>query len=201
MQNNKKTHANTHIEEKIAEYSILDEFSNVGEVKSAGDGVALVTGLTKVQAGEVVMFHNTAKKSDQVIAGIVLNLEATLVRVALFTNERSVYQGQRAWRTSSLLAIPTGPGLLGRVVDSLGFPIDNNGPIHLTDKADLAFVEVKAPGIIARQSVKEPFQTGILAIDAMIPIGRGQRELIIGDRQTGKTTIALDAILNQRETF
>jgi len=201
VQNNKKTHANTHIEEKIAEYSILDEFSNVGEVKSAGDGVALVTGLTKVQAGEVVMFHNTAKKSDQVIAGIVLNLEATLVRVALFTDERSVYQGQRAWRTASLLAIPTGPGLLGRVVDSLGFPIDNNGPIHLTDKADLAFVEVKAPGIIARQSVKEPFQTGILAIDAMIPIGRGQRELIIGDRQTGKTTIALDAILNQRETF
>jgi len=199
MAESKKTNGN--LEKKIAISKISKDFTNIGEVSAAGDGVALVSGLSKVQAGEVVLFENTDPKSTQVIAGIVLNLEAAIVRVALFADERAVYQGQKVFRTSSLLTIPTGPGLLGRVVDSLGFPIDDAGSIELTGAADLAFVDIKAPGIIARQSVKEPFQTGILAIDAMIPIGRGQRELIIGDRQTGKTTIALDAILNQREAF
>ncbi len=194
------TRKNNKLEKKITLAKAAKDFNNAGEVSAAGDGVALVSGLSKVQAGEVVLFESTDSKS-QVVAGIVLNLEASTVRVALFTDERNVYQGQKVFRTGSLLTIPTGPGLLGRVVDSLGFPIDGAGAIRITRKADLAFVDIKAPGIIARQSVKEPFQTGILAIDAMIPIGRGQRELIIGDRQTGKTTIALDAILNQREAF
>lgn len=164
------------------------EQSEVGQVVSVGDGVALVYGLDNVQAGESVKFENGMK-------GMALNLESDAVGVVIFGSDRDVKEGQTVKRTGEIVSAPTGKGLLGRVVDAEGKPIDGKGPIK---DPIMTQVEVKAPGIIARQSVSQPMFTGIKAIDTLVPIGRGQRELIIGDRQTGKTTIAIDAIINQK---
>jgi F-type H+-transporting ATPase subunit alpha len=166
---------------------------NVGTVMSIGDGIARVSGLKGVRAGELVKFQSG-------IFGMALNLESESVGCVLFGNDRDVKQGDRVDGTSSIVDIPVGFGLLGRVVNALGEPIDGKGSF---DESTIhrARVEVKAPGIIARKSVHEPIQTGIKAIDALLPIGRGQRELIIGDRQTGKTAIAVDTILNQKRNF
>ncbi len=166
-----------------------NDFSDYGYVVSIGDGVAKVSGLDDIQVGELVTFSNN-------ISGIALNLERDFVGIAIFGNDSLVSEGDSVKRSFSILSIPTGPTLLGRVVDSLGNTID--GLKKEIDKNTLRQIEVKAPGIIDRESVKEPVQTGILAIDSMIPIGRGQRELIIGDRQTGKTAIAIDTIINQK---
>jgi len=148
-----------------------------------------VIGLSGIQAGEQVRFESG-------VFGIALNLEKDLVGVALFGNDNQVSEGDRAFRSHQIVSIPSGPQLLGRVVDSLGNTIDGEAaPAH--DEADYSELDVKAPGIIDRESVKQPLQTGIMAVDSMIPLGKGQRELIIGDRQTGKTAIAVDTILNQ----
>ena len=166
-------------------------FQEVGVVISIGDGVAKVTGLTGVEAGERVQFESG-------VSGIALNLEKDLVGVALFGNDNQVSEGDKVYRSNQIISIPTGAHLLGRVVDSLGNTIDGlEAPLN--DEEDFSELDVKAPGIIDREAVKQPLQTGIVAIDSMIPIGKGQRELIIGDRQTGKTAIAIDTILNQRE--
>lgn len=164
------------------------ELKEVGQVVSVKDGIAIVYGLDDVKAGETVEFSSGLK-------GMALNLETDNVGVVIFGNDRAVKEGDIVKRTHTIVEVPVGRGLLGRVVDALGNPIDGKGPLK-----DVAYtrLEVKAPGIIARKSVHEPVQTGIVAIDSLIPIGRGQRELIIGDRQTGKTTIALDAMLNQK---
>lgn len=168
--------------------------SHVGRILSVGDGVITVSGLDKVRSGEMVVFINGDK-------GMVLNLETSVVKIVLFGSEREVKQGDYVFRTQKIVSIRTGAFLLGRVLDSIGNPID--GSVFSFNKEDTSeqLVDVKAPGIIVRQSVHEPLQTGIKAIDAMIPIGRGQRELIIGDRQTGKTSIAVDAIINQAKTI
>jgi len=159
------------------------------------DGVAKINGLTRIQAGEIVTFKTGVK--DKMITGIVLNLENDFISVAIFGNERLVGQGTEAERGLKFVSVPRGEMLLGRVIDPLGNAIDGRGALKL--KVENLFpIEIKAPGIIKRKTVKEPVQTGITAIDALIPIGRGQRELIIGDRQTGKTSIALDAILIQK---
>ena len=155
---------------------------------SVGDGIARVYGLDNVQAGEMVEFPGG-------IRGMALNLEADNVGVVIFGEDRSIKEGDTVKRTGAIVEVPVGKGLLGRVVDGLGNPIDGKGPIQAAERKR---VDVKAPGILPRQSVNEPMQTGLKAIDALIPIGRGQRELIIGDRQTGKTAVALDAILNQK---
>src|SRR6185295_19084950 len=157
-------------------------------VLSVGDGIARVYGLDNVQAGEMVEFENGVR-------GMALNLESDNVGIVIFGNDREIKEGQTVKRTGAIVDVPVGKGLLGRVVDALGNPIDGKGPIK-ADRRDR--VDVKAPGIIPRKSVHEPMATGLKAIDALIPIGRGQRELIIGDRQTGKTAIALDTILNQK---
>ena len=164
------------------------EVSEVGQVLSVGDGIARVYGLDNVQAGELVEFENGVR-------GMTLNLEIDNVGIVIFGNDREIKEGQTVKRTGAIVDVPIGKGLLGRVVDALGNPIDGKGPIK-SDKR--ARVDVKAPGIIPRKSVHEPMATGLKAIDSLIPIGRGQRELIIGDRQTGKTAIALDTILNQK---
>jgi F-type H+-transporting ATPase subunit alpha len=164
------------------------ELAEVGQVISVSDGVATVYGLENVQAGEMVEFDGGLK-------GMVLNLEADNVGVVLFGDDRAVKEGDTVKRTGEIVSVPVGEGLLGRVVDALGNPIDGKGPLKNVKQA---LMEVKAPGIIARKSVHEPVQTGIKSVDALIPIGRGQRELIIGDRQTGKTAIAIDAIINQK---
>jgi F-type H+-transporting ATPase subunit alpha len=164
------------------------EVSEFGQVLSVGDGIARVYGLDNVQAGEMVEFPGG-------IRGMALNLEADNVGVVIFGEDRSIKEGDTVKRTGAIVEVPVGKGLLGRVVDGLGNPIDGKGPIISQEKKR---VDVKAPGILPRESVKEPMQTGLKAIDALIPIGRGQRELIIGDRQTGKTAVALDAILNQK---
>jgi proton translocating ATP synthase F1 alpha subunit len=166
-------------------------FREVGIVTSIGDGVAKVTGLPGVQAGERVVFESG-------VSGIALNLEKDFVGVALFGNDNQVSEGDRVSRSHSIISIPTGPQLLGRVVDSLGVSIDGEAAPE-NEEEDYSLLDIKAPGIIDRESVKQPVQTGIMAVDSMIPIGKGQRELIIGDRQTGKTAIAIDTILNQRE--
>jgi len=167
-----------------------EDFRDVGLVTSIGDGVAKVIGLSGVQAGEQVRFESG-------VFGVALNLERELVGVALFGNDDEVSEGDRAFRSHQIISIASGPQLLGRVVDSLGNTIDGNAaPVHAA--SDFTQLDVKAPGIIARESVKQPLQTGIVAVDSMIPLGKGQRELIIGDRQTGKTAIAIDTILNQR---
>jgi len=160
-----------------------------------GDGVAKVIGLKKVQFGESVIFRS--KKNEKPINGIVLNLGKQYALVAIFGNERILGQGTEVRRTSKLVSVPVGEMLLGRVIDALGNIIDGKGFIKISRKNKFA-LEAKAPGIITRQTVNQPVQTGITAIDSMIPIGRGQRELIIGDRQTGKTAIAIDAIINQK---
>ena len=176
------------LKEQIKNFGQEAEVSEVGQVLSVGDGIARVYGLDNVQAGEMVEFENGVR-------GMALNLETDNVGIVIFGEDREIKEGQTVKRTRSIVDVPVGKGLLGRVVDALGNPIDGKGPIK-TDKR--ARVDVKAPGIIPRKSVNEPMATGLKAIDALIPIGRGQRELIIGDRQTGKTAIALDTILNQK---
>ena len=166
------------------------DMAEVGQVLSVRDGVAIIYGLDNVQAGEMVEFTSGIK-------GMALNLNTDSVGVVIFGDDRMVREGETVRRTKAIVDVPVGKGLLGRVVDALGNPIDGKGEI---DSNERSLVEVKAPGIIARKSVHEPVQTGIKSIDALIPIGRGQRELIIGDRQTGKTAIAIDTILNQRPT-
>jgi len=176
---------------QAVQLTLGEDFKEVGLVTSIGDGVAKVIGLSGIQAGEQVRFESG-------VFGIALNLEKDLVGVALFGNDNQVSEGDRAFRSHQIVSIPSGPQLLGRVVDSLGNTIDGDAaPQH--DEADYSELDVKAPGIIDRESVKQPLQTGIMAVDSMIPLGKGQRELIIGDRQTGKTAIAVDTILNQLE--
>jgi F-type H+-transporting ATPase subunit alpha len=176
------------LKEQIKNFGSEAQVSEVGQVLSVGDGIARVYGLDNVQAGEMVEFPGGTR-------GMALNLETDNVGVVIFGSDRDIAEGDTVKRTNSIVDVPVGKGLLGRVVDALGNPIDGKGPIEFTERRR---VDVKAPGIIPRKSVHEPMQTGLKAIDAMIPIGRGQRELIIGDRQTGKTAVALDAILNQK---
>ncbi|MGZ8388778.1 MAG: F0F1 ATP synthase subunit alpha, partial [Rhodoplanes sp.] len=176
------------LKEQIQNFGQEAEVSEVGQVLSVGDGIARVYGLDNVQAGEMVEFENGVR-------GMALNLEIDNVGIVIFGNDREIKEGQTVKRTRSIVDAPVGKGLLGRVVDALGNPIDGKGPIVAAERRR---VDVKAPGIIPRRSVHEPMATGLKAIDALIPIGRGQRELIIGDRQTGKTAIILDTILNQK---
>ncbi|MES2906866.1 MAG: F0F1 ATP synthase subunit alpha [Pseudomonadota bacterium] len=176
------------LKEQIKGFGTDAAVTEVGRVLSVGDGIARVYGLDQVMAGEMVEFPGG-------IRGMALNLEADNVGIVIFGNDRDIKEGDTVKRTGAIVDVPVGKGLLGRVVDPLGNPIDGKGPIKETERRR---VDVKAPGIIPRKSVHEPMQTGLKAIDALIPIGRGQRELIIGDRQTGKTAVALDAILNQK---
>jgi F-type H+-transporting ATPase subunit alpha len=176
------------LKDQIKNFGQEAEVSEVGQVLSVGDGIARVYGLDNVQAGEMVEFENGTR-------GMALNLETDNVGIVIFGADREIKEGQTVKRTRAIVDTPVGKGLLGRVVDALGNPIDGKGPIQATERKR---VDVKAPGIIPRKSVNEPMATGLKAIDALIPIGRGQRELIIGDRQTGKTAIALDTILNQK---
>jgi F-type H+-transporting ATPase subunit alpha len=176
------------LKEQIKNYSKSIEVSETGSVLSVGDGVARVYGLETAMAGELVEFPGG-------VTGMVLNLESESVGVVIFGEDRGIKEGDTVKRTKKIVQVPVGEALLGRVVDPLGNPIDGRGPIK---SEHTRVVEIKAPGIILRQSVSEPMQTGIKAIDSMIPIGRGQRELIIGDRQTGKTTIVIDTIINQK---
>ena len=177
------------LKKQIADFGSEAEVAEVGQVLSVGDGIARVHGLDQVQAGEMVEFPGGIK-------GMALNLEIDNVGIVIFGDDRTIKEGDIVKRTGAIVDVPVGKELLGRVVDALGNPIDGKGPIAGVDRAR---VEVKAPGIIPRKSVHEPVQTGLKAIDSLIPIGRGQRELIIGDRQTGKTAIILDTIINQRK--
>ncbi|MEI6572222.1 MAG: hypothetical protein RLZ07_1026 [Pseudomonadota bacterium] len=176
------------LKDQIKNFGSEAHVTEVGQVLSVGDGIARVYGLDNVQAGEMVEFENG-------IRGMALNLESDNVGVVIFGSDRDIKEGQTVKRTGAIVDAPVGKGLLGRVVDALGNPIDGKGPIKAEKRMQ---VDVKAPGIIPRQSVHEPMATGLKAVDALIPIGRGQRELIIGDRQTGKTAVALDTILNQK---
>jgi F-type H+-transporting ATPase subunit alpha len=176
------------LKEQIASFGTEAEIAEVGRVLSVGDGIARAYGLDEVQAGEMVEFDDGTK-------GMALNLETDNVGIVIFGADRDIKEGDTVKRTGTIVDVPVGKGLLGRVVDALGNPIDGKGPIEATERRR---VDVKAPGIIPRKSVHEPMATGLKSIDALIPIGRGQRELIIGDRQTGKTAIALDTILNQK---
>ncbi len=176
------------LKDQIKNFGQEAEVSEVGQVLSVGDGIARVYGLDNVQAGEMVEFENGTR-------GMALNLETDNVGVVIFGADREIKEGQTVKRTRAIVDAPVGKGLLGRVVDGLGNPIDGKGPIQADKRMR---VDVKAPGIIPRKSVHEPMATGLKSIDALIPVGRGQRELIIGDRQTGKTAIALDTILNQK---
>ena len=177
------------LKEQIANFGTEAEVAEVGQVLSVGDGIARVYGLDNVQAGEMVEFPGGIK-------GMALNLETDNVGIVIFGEDRGIKEGDTVKRTRAIVDVPVGKALLGRVVDALGNPIDGKGPLGDTERAR---IEVKAPGIIPRRSVHEPVQTGLKAIDCLIPIGRGQRELIIGDRQTGKTAIILDTIINQRD--
>jgi len=177
------------LKEQIASFGTEAEVAEVGRVLSVGDGIARVYGLDEVQAGEMVEFEDGTR-------GMALNLESDNVGVVIFGDDRHIREGGIVKRTQSIVDVPVGKGLLGRVVDPLGHPLDGKGPIEATERR---LAEVKAPGIIPRRSVHEPVQTGLKAIDCLIPIGRGQRELIIGDRQTGKTAIAIDAFINQKQ--
>ena len=176
------------LKDQIANFGTEAEVAEVGQVLSVGDGIARVYGLDRVQAGEMVEFPGG-------IQGMALNLESDNVGVVIFGDDSTIMEGDTVKRTGAIVDVPVGKGLLGRVVDALGNPIDGKGPIESEERR---LVEVKAPGIIPRRSVHEPVQTGLKAIDSLIPIGRGQRELIIGDRQTGKTAVAVDTIINQR---
>ena len=162
-----------------------------GTVISIGDGIARVFGLMKVQAGEMVEFTSGVK-------GMALNLETDNVGIVILGNDREIQEGDIVKRTGSIVDVPIGEGMLGRVVDPLGNGIDGKGPVRSDTRQR---VELKAPGIIPRKSVHEPMQTGLKCVDALVPIGRGQRELIIGDRQTGKTAVAIDTIINQKKYF
>ena len=177
------------IRDQIKDFDSKADISEVGTVLKVGDGVAQVYGLDNVQAGEMVEFAGGIK-------GMALNLQEDNVGIVLFGDDRDIKEGDIVKRTKSIVEVPVGKGLLGRVVDGLGNPIDGKGPIQSSESRR---IEVKAPGIIPRQSVNEPMQTGLKALDALVPVGRGQRELIIGDRQTGKTAVAIDAIINQKE--
>lgn len=177
------------IKDQIANFGTEAQVSEVGSVLSVGDGIARIHGLDKVQAGEMVEFTNGVK-------GMALNLEADNVGVVIFGSDSEIKEGDQVKRTGTIVDVPVGKGLLGRVVDGLGNPIDGKGPIVSDQRMR---VEKKAPGIIPRQSVSEPVQTGLKAIDALVPVGRGQRELIIGDRQTGKTAVAIDTFINQKQ--
>ncbi len=176
------------LKQQIANFGAEADVAEVGQVLSVGDGIARIYGLDKVQAGEMVEFANGVK-------GMALNLETDNVGVVIFGDDTGIREGDTVKRTGAIVDVPVGKGLLGRVVDALGNPIDGNGPLRDVSRTR---VEVKAPGIVPRRSVHEPVQTGLKAIDALVPIGRGQRELIIGDRQTGKTAVAIDAFLNQK---
>jgi F-type H+-transporting ATPase subunit alpha len=176
------------LKDQIKNFGKEAQVSEIGQVLAVGDGIARVYGLDNVQAGELVEFPGG-------IAGMALNLETDNVGVVIFGDDRDIKEGDTVKRTGSIVDVPVGKGLLGRVVDGLGNPIDGKGPIQYTERRR---VDVKAPGIIPRKSVHEPMSTGLKAIDALIPIGRGQRELVIGDRQTGKTAIILDTFLNQK---
>jgi F-type H+/Na+-transporting ATPase subunit alpha len=176
------------LKDQIKNFGQEAQVSEVGTVLSVGDGIARVYGLDKVQAGEMVEFGPGLR-------GMALNLETDNVGVVIFGDDRGIKEGDVVKRTGAIVDVPVGKGLLGRVVDGLGNPIDGKGPIKAEKRAR---VDVKAPGIIPRKSVHEPMATGLKSVDALIPIGRGQRELIIGDRQTGKTAVALDTILNQK---
>src|SRR5579885_288348 len=175
------------LKREIQNFGAEAEVSEVGQVLSVGDGVARVYGLDKVQAGEMVEFPGGIK-------GMALNLETDNVGIVIFGDDRAIKEGDTVKRTGTIVDVPVGRGLLGRVVDGIGNPIDGKGPLVNVERKR---VEVKAPGIIPRKSVHEPMQTGLKAIDSLVPIGRGQRELIIGDRQTGKTAVIVDTIINQ----
>ena len=177
------------LKDQIENFGTESEISEVGQVLSVGDGIARIYGLDKVQAGEMIEFPGGIK-------GMTLNLEEDNVGVVIFGDDRTIREGDTVKRTGEIVDVPIGKELLGRVVDALGNPVDGKGPINASERN---LIEVKAPGIIPRKSVHEPMQTGIKAIDSLIPIGRGQRELIIGDRQTGKTAIIVDTILNQKK--
>ncbi len=177
------------LKEQIANFGTEADVAEVGQVLSVGDGVARVYGLDNVQAGEMVEFPGN-------IRGMALNLETDNVGVVIFGEDKAIKEGDTVKRTGAIVEVPVGKGLLGRAVDALGNPIDGKGPIESSENKR---IEVKAPGIIPRKSVDEPVQTGLKALDALVPIGRGQRELIIGDRQTGKTAVAIDTIINQKE--
>ncbi|QZD90028.1 F0F1 ATP synthase subunit alpha [Qipengyuania aurantiaca] len=177
------------IKDQIANFGSEAEVSEVGSVLSVGDGIARIHGLDKVQAGEMIEFANGTQ-------GMALNLEADNVGAVIFGADTDIAEGDTVKRTGTIVDVPVGKGLLGRVVDALGNPIDGKGPIEATERKR---VEVKAPGIIPRESVSEPVQSGLKAIDALVPVGRGQRELIIGDRQTGKSAVAIDTFINQKE--
>ncbi|AIL13017.1 ATP F0F1 synthase subunit alpha [Candidatus Paracaedimonas acanthamoebae] len=177
------------LQKQITNFALNAEFAEIGHVLEVGDGIARVFGLENVQAGEMVEF-------PQGIQGMALNLESDNVGIVVLGETSAIKEGDIVKRTGRIVEVPTGDSLLGRVVDALGHPLDGKGVLEKIKKAR---IEVKAPGIITRQSVTEPMQTGIMAIDALVPIGRGQRELIIGDRQTGKTAIAIDTILNQKK--
>merc|ERR1719345_131821 len=181
----------TILQSKVSGINQVNDLKEFGTVISIGDGIARVFGLTKVQAGEMVEFNSGVK-------GMALNLETDNVGIVVLGNDREIQEGDIVKRTGAIVDVPIGKALLGRVVDPLGVPIDAKGPI---DSDVRQRVELKAPGIIPRKSVHEPMQTGLKCVDALVPIGRGQRELIIGDRQTGKTAIAIDTILNQKGAF
>ena len=176
------------LRQEIENYERAIDVAEVGSVISVGDGIARIHGLEKVMAGELIEFPHD-------VAGIAMNLEEDQVGAVLLGDYTEIKEGDEVRRTGRIMSVPVGEALIGRVVNALGEPIDGKGPIHTTE---FNHIERLAPGVIDRQPVKEPVQTGIKAIDAMIPIGRGQRELIIGDRQTGKTAIALDTIINQK---
>ena len=176
------------LKQQIADFGTEAEVAEVGQVLAVGDGIARVYGLDKVQAGEMVEFPGG-------IRGMALNLETDNVGVVIFGDDRTIREGDTVKRTGAIVDVPVGKGLLGRVVDALGNPIDGRGPIEVEERR---MVEVKAPGIIPRKSVDEPMQTGLKALDSLVPVGRGQRELIIGDRQTGKTAVAIDTFINQK---
>ena len=176
------------LKQQIDDFGTEAEVAEVGQVLSVGDGIARVYGLDNVQSGEMVELPGAIK-------GMALNLETDNVGIVIFGDDRNIKEGDVVKRTGSIVDVPVGKNMLGRVVDALGEPIDGKGPIEGTQRSR---IEVKAPGIIPRQSVSEPMQTGLKAIDSLVPIGRGQRELIIGDRQTGKTALAVDTIINQK---
>src|SRR5215469_9249839 len=176
------------IRDQIANFGQEAEISEIRQVLSVGDGIARVYGLDNVQAGEMVEFPGGVR-------GMALNLEADNVGVVIFGSDAEIEEGSTVKRTGAIVDVPVGKGLLGRVVDGLGNPIDGKGPLQSSERR---LVELKAPGIIPRKSVNEPMQTGLKALDSLVPVGRGQRELIIGDRQTGKTAVAIDTFINQK---
>jgi len=181
----------TILQSKVSSINQVNDLKEFGSVISIGDGIARVFGLMKVQAGEMVEFSSGVK-------GMALNLETDNVGIVVLGNDREIQEGDIVKRTGNIVDVPIGEAMLGRVIDALGNPIDGLGPIHCEQRSR---VEIKAPGIIPRKSVHEPMQTGLKSCDSLVPVGRGQRELIIGDRQTGKTAIAIDTIVNQKDAF